>query len=59
MVNREQAAIQFHINGLKMSHVDQLVIGNVVKDLHNVFRTEKKEHVKTKGYTNATPWPNH
>ena len=41
--------IQFHVDDLKCSHMDQEVLDSLVKDLNNVFRTKKKELAETKG----------
>lgn len=41
--------IQFHVDNLKLSHMDQSIINNVVKQLNDVFCTSKKELTKTKG----------
>ena len=42
--------IQFHIDDLKLSHMDQDALDEVVNQLNNVFRT-KKELAGTKGDT--------
>ena len=48
-VNGQQLTIQFHVDDLKLSHMDQDVLESLVKDLNNVFRTSKKELAETKG----------
>ena len=40
-VNDEQLTIQFYVDDLKCSHVDQEVLDSLVKDLNDVFRTSK------------------
>ena len=49
MVNDEQLTIQFHVDDLRCSHMEQKVWDDLVKDLNNVFQTNKKELVETKG----------
>ena len=49
MVNGEQLTIQFHVDDLKCSHLEQSVLDDLVKELNNVFRTSKKELAETKG----------
>ena len=41
--------IQFHMDDLKLSHMDQSMVNDVVKQLNDIFWTNKKELVKTKG----------
>ena len=41
--------IQFHVDDLKLSHMDQWAWDNVLIELNNVFRTSKKELAETKG----------
>ena len=48
-VNDKQLTIQFHVDNLPYSHIEQKVLDNLVKDLNNVFRTNKKKMAKTKG----------
>jgi hypothetical protein len=42
MVDGNQVTIQFHVDDLKISHVKQLVIDDVLADLNNKFGTNKK-----------------
>ena len=49
MINGEQLTIQFHVDNLKYSHLEQSVLDNLVKELNDVFRTSKKELAETKG----------
>ena len=48
-INGEQLTIPFHVDDLKCSHMDQAVLDNLVKELNDVFPTNKKELAETKG----------
>ena len=41
--------IQFYVDNLKLSHMDQGALDKVVRELNDVFRTSKKELAETKG----------
>ena len=43
MVNGQQVTIQFHVDDLKISHVEQSVVDKIVNDLYSIFETKKKE----------------
>ena len=47
-VIEQQLTIQFHVDDLKCSHMDQSVLDDLVKQLNDVFQTSKKELSKTK-----------
>ena len=49
MTNGKQLTIQFHIDDLKCSHLEQSTLDNLVKELNSVFCTSKKELAETKG----------
>jgi hypothetical protein len=42
MINGSRITIQFHVDDLKISHMDQAVIDSVLNDLNNKFSTSKK-----------------
>ena len=48
-INGKQLTIQFHVDDLRCSHMEQKLVDNLVKDLNNLFQTSKKELTKTKG----------
>ena len=48
-VDGQQMTIQFHVDNLKLSHMDQGALDNLVKELNDVFRTSRKELAETKG----------
>ena len=39
MVNGKQLTVQFHVDDLKISHMDEIVIKDMVKDLNGIFGT--------------------
>ena len=49
MVRGKQLTIQFHVDDLKCSHMEQSILNYLVKELNDVFCTSKKELVETKG----------
>jgi hypothetical protein len=49
MVDGNQITIQFHVDDLKISHVKQSVIDDVLTDLNNEFGTSKKPLAATTG----------
>jgi hypothetical protein len=49
MINGNQITIQFHVDYLKISHMDQSVIDSVLNDLNNKFGTSKKPLAATTG----------
>jgi hypothetical protein len=49
MVDGNQITIQFHVDDLKISHIKQSVIDNVLSDLNNKFGTSKKPLAATTG----------
>ena len=49
ILNREQLAIQFRVDNLKSSHIDQNVLDSLVDNLNDKFKTKKKMLVDTKG----------
>jgi hypothetical protein len=49
MIDGNQITIQFHVNGLKISHDKQSVIDSVLSDLNNKFGTSKKPLAATTG----------
>jgi hypothetical protein len=42
MIDGKQITIQFHVDDLKISHMNQSVIDSVLADLNNEFGTTKK-----------------
>jgi hypothetical protein len=49
MIDGNQITIQFHVDDLKISHVKQSVIDEVLVDLNNKFGTSKKPLAATTG----------
>ena len=49
MINGKRLTIQFYVDDLKCSDLDQSVLDNIVKELNDVFCTSKKEIAETKG----------
>jgi hypothetical protein len=49
MVDGNQITIQFHVDDLKISHVNQSVINSVLDNLNNEFGTSKKPLAVTTG----------
>lgn len=41
--------IYFHVDNQKLSHMDQSILDDVVKQLNDAFRTSKEELTETKG----------
>ena len=48
-IDGQQMTIQFHVDNLKLSHMDQGALDKVVRELNGVFCTSKKELAETKG----------
>ena len=48
-INGKQLTIQFHVDDLWCSHMEQAVLDDLVKKLNKVFRRNKEELAKTKG----------
>ena len=49
MVNGEKRTVQFRVDDLKSSHVEQRVLDKLIDDLNNKFKTEEKVLLETKG----------
>ena len=49
MINGKQWIIKFHVDDIKSSSMEHSVLSDLVKELNNVFSTNKKELVGTKG----------
>ena len=49
MIDGNQITIQFHVDDLKISHMKQSVIDDVLKDLNDTFGTNKKPLAATTG----------
>jgi len=49
MIDGNQITIQFHVDDLKISHMKQSVIDDVLKDLNDAFGTNKKPLAATTG----------
>jgi hypothetical protein len=49
MINGNQITIQFHVDDLKISHMDQAMIDSVLNDLNNKFSTSNKPLAATTG----------
>jgi hypothetical protein len=49
MVDGNQITIQFHVDDLKISHMKQSVIDDVLDDLNKKFGTSKKPLAATTG----------
>jgi hypothetical protein len=49
MIDGNQCTIQFHVDDLKISHMKQSTIDNVLNDLNNTFGTAKKPLAATTG----------
>jgi hypothetical protein len=49
MIDGNQITIQFHVDDLKISHIKQSVIDDVLNDLNNTFGTNKKPLAATTG----------
>jgi hypothetical protein len=50
MIDGKQITIQFHVDNLKISYMDQSVIDSVLADLNNEFGTTKKPLAATTGH---------
>ena len=55
IINRKQCVIIWHVDDLKISHVEPKVVNNIIKKLEDKFGQKKPTHDIT-GQNNRLPW---
>ena len=53
MVNGEQITVQFHVDDLKVSHKEQSVLEDFLKDLRDAFGQEDESTENKDSYMNT------